>query len=119
MTDALAERGGFCVVSTWEPSTSSVPQSASGTTRFGAGVISCPSTVSPVIEDAETLPEALTDPAATLARRSSEVTVISPAKSDTASAPVFACALEDVPGWATTWASADPIFTIVPSSGYA
>ena len=62
MTDALAERGGFCVVSTWEPSTSSVPQSASGTTRFGAGVISCPSTVSPVIEDPETLPEALTDP---------------------------------------------------------
>ena len=58
----LAERGGFCVVSTWEPSTSRVPQSASGTTRFGAGVISCPSTVSPVIEDPETLPEALTDP---------------------------------------------------------
>ena len=45
--------------------------------------------------------------------------MISPAKSDTASAPVFACALEDVPGWAATWASAEPIFTIEPSSGYA
>ena len=52
VTVAVAERGAFCVVTTWEPSTSSVPQSASGTTRFGAGVISCPSTVSPVIEDA-------------------------------------------------------------------
>ena len=73
MTVALAERGGFCDrLDDWEPSTSSVPQSASGTTRFGDGVISCPSTVSPVIDEAETLPEALTDPAATLARRSSE-----------------------------------------------
>ena len=45
--------------------------------------------------------------------------MISPAKSDTASAPALACALEDVPGWATTCASADPILTTVPSSGYA
>ena len=117
VTLAVAVRGGFCVVSTWEPSTSRVPQSASGTTRFGDGVISCPSTVRPVIEDPETLPEALTVPAATLTRRSSEATVISPPKSETASAPVFACALEDVPGCATTCASAEPIFTTVPSSG--
>ena len=109
----------FCSASTWEPSTSSVPQSASGTTRFGAGVISCPSTVRPVIVEAETLPEALTAPAATLARRSSDATVISPPKSDTASAPVLAWALDDVPGWATTWASAEPTFRIAPPSGYA
>ena len=80
---------------------------------------SCPSTVSPVSVEAATFPEALTEPAATLARRSSDSTVISPPKSETASAPAFACALDDVPAWATTCASAEPTLTIEPSSGYA
>ena len=52
----------------------------------------------PVIVEAETLPDALTEPAAALARMSSESTVISPPKSETASAPTLACALDDVAG---------------------
>ena len=44
----------LCTVSTTEPSSSSVPQSASGMTAFGDGVISWPSTVRPVTVEAET-----------------------------------------------------------------
>ena len=47
----LRRPGGFCAVSIDEPSTSRLPQSASGTTAFADGVISCPSTVRPVSVD--------------------------------------------------------------------
>ena len=117
VTLAVAERGAFCELSTEEPSTSSEPQSASGTTRFAAGVISWPSTERPVIADAETLPDALTDPAAALARTSIDSTVTSPPKSETASAPTPAWALDDSPGWATTRWLAEPIRSTEPSAG--
>jgi len=88
-------------------------------TTFGVGVTSCPSTVRPFTVDAETLPDALADPAATLARRSTDSIVISPPKSDTASAPTVAWAVEVTLGWAAARASADPMRRIEPSSGYA
>ncbi len=119
VTVACAERGGSSTVSTMEPRSSRLPQSASGMTEFADGVMSCPSTVSPVSVEAETLPEALAEPAATLVRTSSESIAISPPKSDTDRALTFACALDETPGWAATPASADPIRTIEPSSGYA
>ena len=115
---AFAERGGSCTVSTCEPSSSRLPQSSRGTTTFAAGVTSCPSTVRPFTVDAETLPDALADPAATLARRSIDSIVISPSKSETASAPTVAWAVEVTLGWAAAFASADPMRTIEPSSGY-
>ena len=117
MTLADAERGGSCTVSTLEPSTSRLPQSASGMTTFADAVISCPSTVRPVSDDAATFADAFAAPAATLARTSSESTVISPAKSETANAPTPLCALDETPGWAVDAASAEPIRTIEPSSG--
>ena len=45
--------------------------------------------------------------------------MISPPKSATASALTPLWELEETPGWATTRASAEPIRTIEPSSGYA
>ena len=86
-------------------------------TAFGDGVMSCPSTTRPVSDDAETSADAFAGPAATLARTSSESTVISPPKSETASAFTLACALDETPGWATTLTPPEPIRTIEPSSG--
>src|SRR5262245_31088089 len=117
VTAAKAARGGFWTVATLEPSTSRLPQSAIGTTRFGAGAIVCPSTASPEIVDAETVPDELTEPAAALARTSSDSIVTSPPKSETASAPTDACALEETPGWATTRWFPEPIRRIDPSPG--
>ena len=82
-------------------------------------MISCPSTVSPVIVDAETLPEALTEPAATLARMSSEVDRDLAGEEGHGERADAGLRARGVPGWATTWASAEPILTIEPSSGYA
>ena len=117
VTVALADRGASSTVSTIDPSSSRLPHSASGTTEFADGVMSCPSTVRPVTDDAEMFPEALAEPAATLVRTSSESMEISPPNNDIARAPTFAWALDDTPGWTATPASADPIRTIEPSSG--
>ena len=73
-----------------------MPQSASGMTRFGAGVMGWPSTVRPVIDEAETLPDAFDRSRRRRSRgRRARSTVISPPKSETASAPAFACALDE------------------------
>ena len=64
VTVAFADRGGSCTVSTMEPSSSRLPQSASGMTTFADGVMSCPSTVRPVSDEAETFAEEFADPAA-------------------------------------------------------
>ena len=88
-------------------------------TAFGVGVMGCPSAVIPVSVDSATSVDALADPAATLERASIESTVISPPKSETASAATPPWALEVRPGWAETRAVADAIRTIEPSVGYA
>ena len=72
-----------------------------------------------MIVEAETLADALTEPAAALARTSIDSTVTSPPKRETASAPTPAWALDDSPGWATTRWLAEPIRTTEPSRGIA
>ena len=80
-------------------------------------MISWPSTVKPVIVDPATSEDAFAVPAAALALRSIDSAVISPPKSETASAVVRAWALDETPGCAATCPPAEPIRTIEPSSG--
>ena len=63
-----------------------------------------PRTTRPVIADDETSPVAPAGPAAAPARTLTESAVISPPNTETASASMTACALEEIPGCAATLA---------------
>jgi hypothetical protein len=75
--------GGLPPDSTRPPSTSSVPQSPTGSCWLGAAATGCPSTRRPVTVEEPTSAVALADPAAALARTETESAAISPAKSST------------------------------------
>ena len=118
VTALSAERGASEVVRVDE-STSSVPQSASGTWTLPLGVTGWPRTTRPLIVDVPTSPVAPAAPAAAPARMFTESTVISPAKTETARASITPSADDEVPCWAVALTVDAPTRRTEPSAGYA
>ena len=116
VTVLSAERGTSDVERV-EDSTSSVPQSASGSWTLPLGVTAWPSTVRPVIVDVPTSPVAPAVPAAAPARTSTASAVISPANTEIASALTTPSAADDVPDWAVEVAVDVPTRRTEPSGG--
>ncbi len=97
---ALSAERGSSDVERVDPSTSSVPQSASGSWTLPVGVTAWPRTTRPVIVDVPTSPVAPAGPAAAPARTVTDSATTSPASAVTASARIVPSADDEMPGCA-------------------
>jgi hypothetical protein len=118
VTALSAERGAADDVALDSTSTSSVPQSASGSWRLGAAATGWPSATRPVIADDPTSPEAPAEPAAAPARIETDSATTSPPSIEIASARTEPSAEDDVPACDVALAVEAPTRSAEPSSGY-
>ena len=114
---ALSAERGSSDVERVDPSTSSVPQSASGSWTLPVGVTAWPRTTRPVIVDVPASPVAPAGPAAAPARTFTDSATTSPASAVTASARIVPSAEDEVPGCAVVVAVEAPMRSTDPSAG--